>query len=394
MLQPEVSAKEQSIVPFFRLAFRPFFLLPSLCSIVLIIGWLAVLYGKVNWQAVVAPHFWHGHEMIFGFAAAVVVGFLLTAAQTWTGVRSMRSWPLALCVLLWLVARIGLVMNVGFAIASQALWWVISIGYLAFMVIKAGNYRNLIFIPLLTLLMLMDLVSLQAATSGNIAFASHLTYGAVLMISMVVTIVGGRVVPFFTYRALGLDAIKVSLVIERLVAIAMLLSMIIFIVSDYVQFPYLIAIVFSLTGVLQIIRMVNWCTLKTVKTPLLWSLHLAYLNMGLGFMAIALSEVSSVISFSTAVHIITIGTIGTMIIAMMSRVSLGHTGRPLQVNSWVSMSFLLLLAATWCRVLLPALGWLNLGYLLAGVCWCLGFAIYLFRYLPILVTARPDGHSG
>ena len=142
------------------------------------------------------------------------------------------------------------------------------------------------------------------------------------------------------------------------------------------------------------LRMRNWQTVKTMKTPLLWSLHLSYFNMGLGYLVLGVSYFTNTVSFSSAIHIITIGTIGTMIIAMMSRVSLGHTGRKLQINGWISFSFLLLLGATLARFLLPVLNWIMPGYMLAATCWAIGFVIFIIYYTPILMTARPDGRSG
>jgi len=214
------------------------------------------------------------------------------------------------------------------------------------------------------------------------------------MITCVVTIVGGRVIPFFTSRALNLPTIKGNIFLERTIALAMITTLITFFSSYFIDTSTMLILLFTSTGCLQLLRMANWQTVKTFKTPLLWALHLSYINMGLGFISIGLSYITTGIGFSSAVHIITVGTIGTMIIAMMSRVSLGHTGRALQINMWISCSFILLLSATLFRVLLPTLGLFSMGYLLAALCWGLGFAIYLLYYSPMLLTARPDGRSG
>lgn len=398
MLQPEILEKEQAIPPVLRLAFRPFFLLPALFSILALLAWICVLQGKLNWNSLLPANIWHGHEMIFGFAATVAVGFLLSAAQTWTGIRSINGWKLAAIVLFWLMARIALlsssspVLMIG--TVSEALWWLGAISYLAYMVVKSNNRRNLIFIPLLSLIMGLDIASILFAFVGNYSVSTHLAYTAVFMITCVVTIVGGRVIPFFTSRALNLAMIKGNLVLERIIAIAMVITFVSFVSSYYFDITNVLAVSFMVTGCLQLLRMVNWQTRKTFKTPLLWALHLSYINMGLGFISIGLSYITTGIGFSSAVHIITVGTIGTMIIAMMSRVSLGHTGRSLQINAWISCSFILLLSATLFRVLLPVFGLFSTGYLLAAFCWAIGFAIYLIYYSPMLLTARPDGRSG
>lgn len=398
MLQPEILEKEQAIPPVLRLAFRPFFLLPALFSILALLAWVCVLQGKLNWDSLLPANIWHGHEMIFGFAASVAVGFLLSAAQTWTGIRSINSWKLAVIILFWLIARIALlssstpVLIIG--TISEALWWVGSISYLAYMVVKSNNRRNLIFIPLLSLIMGLDIATLVFAFVGNYSLSTHLAYTAVFMITCVVTIVGGRVIPFFTSRALNLPTIKGNIFLERTIALAMITTLITFFSSYFIDTSTMLILLFTSTGCLQLLRMANWQTVKTFKTPLLWALHLSYINMGLGFISIGLSYITTGIGFSSAVHIITVGTIGTMIIAMMSRVSLGHTGRALQINMWISCSFILLLSATLFRVLLPTLGLFSMGYLLAALCWGLGFAIYLLYYSPMLLTARPDGRSG
>ncbi len=174
----------------------------------------------------------------------------------------------------------------------------------------------------------------------------------------------------------------------------MLLSFAVFQLSFFWPSAKLIVGTFIITGCLQILRVGNWQTLKTLSTPLLWSLHLSYLNMGIGFILLGVSYINFNISFSSAIHMITVGTIGTMILSMMSRVSLGHTGRLLQVNRWISFSFALLLISTLFRVLLPLLGYLMQGYIIAAICWAFGFSIFIFNYAPILMRARPDGSSG
>jgi uncharacterized protein involved in response to NO len=398
MLQPEILEKEQAIIPILRLAFRPFFLLPALLSIVAVLVWIMVLKGNVSWHGALPANVWHGHEMTFGFAGSVAVGFLLSAAQTWTGVRSINGWKLAVTLFFWLSARAALLSSstslLIYGVICEGLWWLCSISYLAYMVIKSNNRRNLIFIPLLSIIMMLDLTTILSALMVNASLASHLSYSAVFMMTCVVTVVGGRVIPFFTTRALNLPSIKGNLWLERTIAGLMFTVFLCFGVSYFLPITTLLAILLITTGCLQMVRMLSWQSFKTIKTPLLWSLHLSYLNMGIGFIMVGISYFAEVINFSSAIHIVTIGTIGTMIIAMMSRVSLGHTGRALQINGWVSCSFISLLAATLARFLMPTLNWTMSGYILAASCWVVGFSIFVFYYTPILLTARPDGRSG
>jgi len=398
MLQPEILTKEQAILPFFRLAFRPFFLLPALCSILAISLWVSVLSGEYHWAGALPVNIWHGREMVFGFSATIAIGFLLTAAQTWTGVRSLHGWKLAGVVLLWLTARYALFSDSVFlqylGMICEALWWGTCISYLGYMVIKSNNRKNLIFVPLLTIMMILDLSNLLSAFTGKIALAIHLTYAAVIMMTTVVTVIGGRVIPFFTIRTLALPVMQGNKILERIIALMMALTLLSFVSSYFFAIEELTASLFIATGGAQILRMASWQTLKTFQKSLLWSLHLSYFNMGIGFIVIGLSYFITELNFSSAMHIVTIGTFGTMIIAMMSRVSLGHTGRTLCANSWISFSFLLLLNSMLFRVFLPTMGWIKIGYNVAAISWCLGFIIYLVNYGPMLLKSRPDGRSG
>lgn len=398
MLQPEILEKEQAIVPALRFAFRPFFILSSLLSIVAVVVWVAVLQGEIQWSASLAANIWHGHEMIFGFATTVAFGFLLTAAQTWTGVRSITSWKLGIAITLWLVARFAFLSNSELlfviGVISEASWLFIFVSYFTYMVVKSNNRRNFIFVPVLILISILNIATLLSAYTDELSVSSHLSYSAVFLMTTMVTIVGGRVIPFFTTKALNLKPINGSVYLERSIAMMMFFSTLIFISSYLFSSSILLASCLTITGCLQIFRMKSWQTAKTFSTPLLWSLHLSYLNMGIGFILLGVSYINPSISFSLAIHTITVGTIGTMIIAMMSRVSLGHTGRPLQINTLVSLSFLLLLSATLFRVLLPLFGWLMQGYMFSAACWAAGFSIFIYYYAPILMRARPDGRSG
>ena len=397
-MQPEEVTKEHSIPPFFRLAFRPFFVLPAMFSVISLLGWILMLNGALVWKGSLAVYSWHGHEMIFGFAASVAIGFLLTAAQTWTGVRSIYGWKLALVVLFWLVARIAFIFNDSLmlvtGIIAELAWWVISIGYLGYMIIRSDNRRNLIFIPVLTLLAVLDATMLYATMTNNIAFATHLSYLAVFMVTVLITILGGRVIPFFTSKALNLPIAVANRPFELFLAIAMALSIVSFTLSYWFTLRPVLSILFILTGIIQLIRINNWHTLSTFKTPLLWSLHFAYLNMGIGYVSLGVSYYVDAVSFSSALHIITLGTIGTMILSMMSRVSLGHTARPLKSNLWVNVSFSALISAALMRFVLPLFNLPMLGYSLAVIGWVIGFGIFIIYYAPILMRARTDGGAG
>lgn len=398
MLQPQNLSKELAITPFLRLAFRPFFLLPALLSVTSIIVWLAVLNGIFQWQGKMLISNWHGHEMVFGFGTSVVVGFLLTAAQTWTGVRSVHGWKLGLMVALWLIARISFTFAskdaLFLALFCETVWWLMAISHLGYMVIKSGNHRNLVFIPMLSTLCFLDAAVVYNVIDNNPVLASHFSYVAIFIITAVVTVLGGRVIPFFTSRALNLAPIKPIPLVERILIISMLLTVFCFAGGYWFNLSIESSIFFTITGTCQLLRMQNWQTKKTLKTPLLWSLHFSYLAMAIGYIGLGVSYITHLVTFSASLHLITVGTIGSMILSMMSRVSLGHTARTLKSSVWVNISFALLLSAGLARFVLPIIGWPLQGYLVSGIGWIVGFSIFLCYYTPILLKPRVDGQSG
>ena len=385
-------------MPFFHLAFRPLFLLPAVFSVAALLVWSLLLQGNIQWHGGLPANIWHGHEMIFGFAAAIAVGFLLTAAQTWTGIKSISGVGLAGLVVCWLLARILLLANTPYllmiAVTCQMLFWLISIAKLAHMILVSANKRNIIFLFLLTGMALLDLASILLALNGDIITASHLLYTAVLMMTNIVTVLGGRVIPFFTTRGLKLSSIDVSEKIEKVIFALMAIQFIGFVTLLWHQKQAVVGIIFVLFGFVHLLRMSQWHSINTLRTPLLWSLHLSYLNMAVGFILVGISYFFDSITFSAAMHLITVGTIGMMIIAMMSRVALGHTGRALAVGNIVSAAFALLLIAALARALLPLLGQYMLGIGLATTLWIAGFTIFVYAYAPILLKARPAGRGG
>lgn len=398
MLQPEILSQEQAIPPILRLAFRPFFLLPSMFSVLAITIWLLVLTGELSWQSPFIAKLWHGHEMIFGFTAAIAVGFLLTAAQTWTGIRSIKGAGLALLVVQWLAARVLFLIpdSSYFLLASamQMTWWLIAIGFLAYMVIKANNKRNLVFVTLLMVMMSLNMTVLVLSGVGMFTYVSHILYAAVIAMTLVITVLGGRVIPFFTLKALNLTAVKTFKWLEKILPVVMVLTLVLFLIQPVVLSPVIAGSIFIIAGILQLARVFGWQQKAAYKVPLLWSLHLSYLNLALGLILVGISYFTHWVRLSDAIHIITLGAIGTMILAMMARVSLGHTGRALQISRFISFAFMFMLIATWCRLLMPVFGWVIAGYSLSALGWIIAFSLYIYFYLPILLTARPDGRSG
>jgi len=382
----------------FELAFRPFFILATFASLLALVMWILLLNGNNIWQASgINSTIWHIHEMLFGFAATVAVGFILTAAQTWTKQKSISGRSLMFYTLLWLAIRFCFYYNTSFSITLavflQCCWWFVAIWVFYAMVKKSNNSRNFLFVPLLTAMMMLNTAILVTELTGHTAFSLHLSRAGILLFTLLITILAGRVIPFFTQNGAKTTPILVPKWLEVILIPMSLLTGILFILSYFIDFSVLLAPMLIALGCLHLLRLVFWKTVKTYKVPLLWSLHLAYFFMSIGLVGLGLSYnpfgFSAVqIPFSSALHVITVGTIGLMIFAMMSRVSLGHTGRMLVLNNLVVLAFVLLILATLIRAILPMLNLTMLSWNLSALLWMISAVIFLFIYVPILTKKR------
>ncbi|QQX81050.1 NnrS family protein [Shewanella sp. KX20019] len=393
-LQPKNLFSQLSDMPLWDLAFRPWFLAAALSSVVSITLWILFLHGQFLGLATagLSPVIWHIHEMLFGFAATIAVGFLLTAAQTWTNRRSINGFALMLLTVIWLLVR-GLLWSSNpklqlTAVALQASWWLISIGYIASMVIKAKSSRNYQFIPLLTAMMSFNIGFLLADIYGYSELALHLSRCAILLFCLLVGIVGGRVIPFFTGRGAENAKVKPTPKLDKCLPWVSLLGLAVFFINDFIELPFTAAPLLILAGVLHLLRILNWNSTATLKVPLLWSLHGSYFALAIGLIALGASYHIDVLRFADALHLITIGTIGAMILAMIARVSLGHTGRALKPHFSINIAFMLILIGALARVALPLLQQPILAWDISALCWIVAFGLFIWHYTTILFSAR------
>ena len=391
-----------AIPPLLRLAFRPLFLGGVLYSIIAIGWWAYFWISPSGWMPHGGPVWWHGHEMLFGFGAAIVVGFLLTAVQSWTGVIGIRGKPLAVLALSWLLGRLLMAFGSSYGVAG----WMIALGditYLllatiamAYPVIKVKQWRNLMFVPILFVLSLLNASGHWAIIYNQPDVAIHALHGTIILFSLIITILGGRVIPAFTSNTTGCtkkSPVK-GLEIISILSIALLL-MIAFMGFDNVS-PLYLLITSSVAALANGWRFSRWGFQYCKSEPLLWSLHMAYSFIPLGFGLLALYSLGLMDNISAALHSITVGAIGGMILAMISRVTLGHTGRQLTPPHFIVTAYLFILFATIVRVIIPA--WFPAFTLwaigIAGILWVLAFSIYFYFYAPMLVTTRADGRPG
>jgi uncharacterized protein involved in response to NO len=377
----------------FALGFRPFFLAAGLYAILLMVLWLLVLQDRLDF-GVLSPFVWHGHEMLFGFTVAVIAGFLLTAAQNWTGIRTPSGTPLFLLFLLWLAGRLSFLVPglpaEGVALIDLAFLPVLAL-VLAWPILKAKQLHNYPFpIMLLALAAANALVHLEALGQADTAsLGLHLaTYVVVAMM----VVMGGRVIPSFTDNKLNTRARRWK-AIEILVPVATLGALIAALIAPYSLVTAMLA---TVATAVHAIRLAGWYTVKFWSVPLLWILHLGYAWIVLGFALMALSAAGVAAAAVSALHAFTAGGIGVLTLGMMARVSLGHTGRLLESAPVMTRAFVAINFAALLRVALPLIfpGVYAQSMVASGLAWVAAFGLFVVVYAPMLLRPRVDGKPG
>ena len=386
------ASRPAGFVPF-ALGFRPFFLAAGLFAVVLLGLWLAILQGGFA-IGPLAPAVWHGHEMLFGFTVAVIAGFLLTAAQNWTGIRTPSGAPLAALFLLWLAGRLGFLVPglppglVG--LVDLAFLPVLAL-VLASPIIQANQLKNYPFpVMLLMLAVANALVHLEAL--GWTATASLGLHLATYVVVAMMAVMGGRVVPSFTDNKLGTRARRWK-TLEILVPVVTLGALAAALIVPYAMVTVLLA---AIAAAVHAIRLAGWYTNKFWSVPLLWILHLGYAWIVLGFVLLALSAAGVTAAADSALHAFTAGGIGVLTLGMMARVSLGHTGRLLEAPPVMRYAFVAANLAALVRVALPLFfpTAYAQGMTVSGLFWVAAFGLFVVVYAPMLLRPRVDGKAG
>ena len=379
-----------------NLGFRPFFLGAVLLAIVSMGLWVGVFSAHLvlDFTLVASPQ-WHAHEMLYGYAMAVIAGFLLTAVKNWTGQPMPRGWPLGGLVLLWLLARLiwlggsSLVFPAALADLVFNLALIIAI---CRPIIRVKQWRQLGIVAKLLLLTVGNSLFYLGVLQSLPELITLSLYGALLLIIALILTIGRRVIPFFVRSALGVE-LPNSRWLDALSLVGLLLFFIMELVSPDHRIGQIAAFIVFLVNAIRLLR---WHVPAIWKRPMLWSLYLAFWCITLGFLMFALSPV---LGFSRllAVHALALGGIGLITLAMMGRVAVGHTGRDLSnPPPHYLLALLCLLAAILCRVVLPLIFPMHYLTLLqvSGGFWLAGFLIFLLGYGVILLTPRPDGKDG
>ena len=389
--------KALSIPPVWRLAFRPFFLAGSLFALVAVPLWLLAFFGALpDWQPTGGWLAWHRHEMLFGFAVAIIAGFLLTAVQTWTGQPSLSGTPLIVLAALWLAARLGWLFNLPLVvlIPLELLFLVGLAAQMARLLWAVRQKRNYPIVAVLSLLAIVDAVMLTGLAQGSDALQRQGVLAGLWLVAALMGLIGGRVIPFFTQRGLGrVEQVKAWPWLENVLLVGSMLIAILHAAGLALLPQPLVGVLFLAVGLGHLVRLVRWYDGGIWKVPLLWSLHLAMLWLVVAMFGLALWHFGLLASSSPALHALTVGAMGGLILAMIARVTLGHTGRALQLPAGMAAGFVLFNLGSLARVFLST-QWPLQGLWLAAVCWALAFAVYAWHYTPMLVSARVDGHPG
>lgn len=385
----------------FATGFRVFFLAGAVAALFPVALWLDV-YGAGQFVATPWPAAaWHGHEMVYGFAAAVVIGFLTTAVPKWTSTTAASGAPLVVLFAAWLAGRVAMVfagsLSPELVMAASLAVYPVLLAIIARPIWSTANRRNYGFPVLLTVLAIGDGLTHWPRIGGEAIWSYHGTRVGLYVLVMMIVLVGGRIVPVFTNAAMqreGRGAVigdppRWDVATPIVVAAALLAQL--WLAPSTIAVPLLVAAATLLS--LRVVRYKPWCA---ARIPLLWILHAGYAWVPLGLLCLVASRLGLGLPESTALHGLATGAVGCMILAMIARVSLGHTGRPLTLPRGMTLAFLAIVTAAGLRVFGPAVAPERLRdfVIAASVMWLAGFAGYVARYAGMLARPRVDGRPG
>lgn len=376
---------------FLSFGFRPFFLAASVFAMLSIPLWLLIWRGDLAYLGYMVATDWHIHEMIFGYGSAVVAGFLFTAVPNWTGRMPARGWPLAALLTLWTIGRLAMAGWLALpplaVMGVDGLFLIAVIAMIAREIIAGRNWRNLKVLLPVTLLGVSNLCFHVEAMTNGVADTSR-RFGIAVLIFLIM-LIGGRIIPSFTRNWLArTDARRMPVPFGRFDAVCLGIGALSLLAWSAAPETPISGILLLLAGGMHALRLMRWRGLASLPEPLLFMLHVAYALVPAGLLAAA-AVPFGLLEPAAPVHILGIGAIGGMTLAVMIRATMGHSGRPLRAGPMLTLSFGLILAATAMRFLGAAplaLGWD--GTTAAACLWSVGFALVLAKIGPWLVSPK------
>lgn len=383
----------------FSAGFRPFFLLATIWAAIAVPVWLLIYSGSVTPPSVMQPIIWHPHELIYGYAAAVVAGFLLTSIPNWTGRLPLQGWPLIILVVLWVAGRAAVccsqaigslaatVIDLAFPIAF--------LGVVAREIIAGKNWRNLPMLGALSVLLIGNLlVHLETLGVADTALLGNRLGIAVLL--ALIALVGGRIVPSFTRNWLVKNKPDAALpasasTVDQVALIVTALSVVVW---AFLPDGALTGSALLIGGGAAAWRLSRWRGLATTRELLVLDLHIGYGWLAGGLLFLGADEFLQFMPQTSALHALTIGTIGTMTLAVMTRASLGHTGRPLTAGPVTIAIYALISLAALVRLAAPFAAEQMMLLSLAGTAWTAAFLLFAVFYGRILTRPRAEASQG
>lgn len=403
--------------PVLNLGFRIFFVGSAIFAILTMSLWTAILNNKAPFHSGLNPFYWHGHEMVFGYALAVIAGFLLTAVKTWTNQPMPYGYKLLAIFMPWAVARILWMGShamptqtmIMIAFIFDMVFWGLTSFFVIHAVYKARQKRQIGIVAKLILLLLANIAFYAGVFTNHLTTQQLSLYFALYLVIGVVFTISRRVLPFFIVKGISVDnqgkpngidvEQKNSALLDRLNLIG-LAGFVVFDLFMPFNFATKIAAFFALLClIVNLLRLKNWYHHGIWQKPLLWSLVIAFFGMtiSMGLFAIAPFIDNPVVNLhSLGLHGLALFGVGLMTIAMMARVALGHTGRNIHLPpKTVSTIFILMIVSGITRVFMPMMGGEYMTWvLISQVAWILSFTLFCISYVGILAKPRIDGLFG
>lgn len=378
--------------PFFRGGFRPFFFGGAAWALIALTLWICSLTGQIVLPSGIEALAWHRHEMLFGFVGAVIAGFLLTAVPNWTGRLPIAGWPLGGLFGLWAAARLALLFSGTVSLLGAGLLDVgffVVLGLLAAREVLEANNRNLPVVGMVLLFGLADALD-YFANAGIIPWPDLGWQIAISLVVLLISLIGGRIIPSFTRNwmakrgmAAGLPSQpgRFDLIVIGATAVALLSWL-----AGPAETP--VGLVLVAAALLQAVRWARWSGWRTFADPLVLILHIGYFWVPVGLALLGFS-LMGLVPRSAAIHALTAGAMATMILAVMTRASLGHTARELKANAATVVLYALVTAGAVLRVAasLRLIDY-QMGIDIAGLAWGGAFLLFLIAYAPVLWRPR------
>jgi uncharacterized protein involved in response to NO len=375
----------------FSYGFRPFFLAAGLWAVVGILLWIPQYMGKMSLPTHLSALDWHIHEMLYGYVAATVAGFLLTAIPNWTGRLPVNGWPLAALATLWLAGRLALLVSAqlgGLVAAVIDTAFLAALALVAAREIVAGeNWRNLRVLVVLVVLVLGNIVfHAEVLMTGAANYGTRIAIAAVILL---ISLIGGRIVPSFTNNWLSRNNPgRTPVPFSQFDQVALIISAFALVSWTVTPMHWLSGVLLIVAGCLQAVRLARWAGDRTVSDRLVLVLHIGYAFVPLGFVMVGLAVFAPAVPATAGIHAWTAGAIGLMTLAVMTRATLGHTGQPLQAGRPTQAIYALLLTAAFVRIVAAFVASVDLLEF-AGLCWAAAFILFVLLYGPLLAMRSP-----